>query len=178
VYDQEWHDVIFTIESDHPKLKNAMIDELVCSLRRTPRRRTVISGSPPLSHFSVTGKSRYTIDLAQQVKEFASIPPFSHNHGAWDLVKDAAGLSWMEAMTLDHAEAMTGNYYTKDVEVAGKLIVHYGTSACVGLRIQGARRGCYGGFIKAKWEYSCISMADCPSCCQRSLARGLNDSMC
>ncbi|KAF5044407.1 ADP-ribosylglycohydrolase [anaerobic digester metagenome] len=146
VYDQEWHDVIFTIESDHPKLKNAMIDEIGLLFEANSPAKNRDFGVLHLSHFSVTGKSRYTIDLAQQVKEFASITPFSHNHGAWDLVKDAAGLSWMEAMTLDHAEAMTGNYYTKDVEVAGKLIVHYGTSAFVGLRIQGARRGCYGGF--------------------------------
>ena len=38
-----------------------------------------------LDEFSITGKSAYSIAIAKQRKSFASITPFSTDHGAWSM---------------------------------------------------------------------------------------------
>ena len=48
-------------------------------------------------------------------------------------------------MCLEHGEAVTGNYYSKDVRVQAPIRVDNGSCALLGLRIQGAQRGYYGG---------------------------------
>jgi hypothetical protein len=52
----------------------------------------------------------------------------------------------MEVMCLEHAEAMTGNYYMKDARVTGKITPHTGKSHLISTRVQGALRGYYAGF--------------------------------
>ncbi|NCC63455.1 MAG: ADP-ribosylglycohydrolase family protein [Spirochaetia bacterium] len=146
VYDEDWHEVSFTIDKNHPDLKGAMIDEIGLLFEANSPVKNRDFGVLHLSHFSVAGLSCYTIDLAQQSREFASITPFSHNHGAWDLVQDERGNTWLDGMCLEHAEAMTGNYFSKDVQIQGSFICHSGTSSLMGIRVQGARRGYYGGF--------------------------------
>lgn len=51
----------------------------------------------------------------------------------------------MVAMGLSHAEAMTGSYFMRDVDVTGTVRPLSGESHLVGVRIQGAMRGYYGG---------------------------------
>ncbi|MGE4584693.1 MAG: ADP-ribosylglycohydrolase family protein [Sphaerochaeta sp.] len=151
VYDQDTHVVEFTIDPDHPALKGAMIDEVgLCFEANSPAKNRDF-GVLHLSRFFVTGKSRYFIDAALLKKEFASIIPFSHNHGSWDLVHAADNRVWMEVMTLDFAQAMTGSYYTRDVQVGTSVVLHGGTSALLALRIQGTRRGYYGGFHQGQF---------------------------
>lgn len=146
VYDEQVHELSFVIDPNHPKLKGAMIDEVGLLFEANSPAKNRDFGVLHLQYFRVSGKADYTIDVGKQIKEFASITPFSHNHGAWELVDKR----WMEVMTLDHAEAMTGNYFTKDVSIHSSLIVHSGTCALLSLRVQGARRGYYGGFFKGK----------------------------
>ena len=146
VYDEDVHELSFVIDPNHPKLKGAMIDEVGLHFEANSPAKNRDFGVLHLQYFRVSGKADYTIDLGKQSKEFASITPFSHNHGSWELVNKR----WMEAMTLDHAEAMTGNYFSKDVSLHSSLILHSGRSALLSLRVQGAQRGYYGGFHEGK----------------------------
>jgi len=150
VWDEGQREITFTIDKDHPKLLGAMIDEVGLIFEANSPSKNRDFGVVFLGRFTVSGKPDYVIDLAQQHKEFASITPFSHNHGSWDLVKDKKGTMQMEVMTLDHGEACTGNYFAKDVRVEGSATLYRGSSALVSLRVQGARRGYYAGLHKEK----------------------------
>ena len=74
-------------------------------------------------------------------EEFPSILPFSQNHGAWNVEGGR-----IHVMALNHAEAMTGNYFMRDVSVTGRVCPRNGTSHLVSARVQGTRRGYYAGF--------------------------------
>jgi hypothetical protein len=144
--DGEKHRLRFVIPPDDPRLAGAMIDEIGLIFEGNSPEKNKDLGCLYIDRFNVEGKARYTIAMEKQCKEFASITPFSHNHGAWDLVRHESGVMYMEAMAADHAEAMTGNYYMEDVKLSGSILPHNGFSHLTGLRIQGALRGYYAGF--------------------------------
>ncbi|MDF2532101.1 MAG: hypothetical protein K0Q65_1682 [Clostridia bacterium] len=132
-----WRKIEFII----PELDGAMVDEIGLLFEANSPEKNRDFGCLYIDDFSITGKASYTIDISKQKKEFASITTFSHNHGAWEMEKGV-----MEAMCLEHAEAMTGNYYMTDVRVIGKIIPHTGKSHLISARVQGTLRGYYGGF--------------------------------
>jgi hypothetical protein len=73
----------------------------------------------------------------------------------------------MEVMCLEHAEAMTGNYYMKDIRVTGRITPHTGKSHLISARVQGALRGYYGGFTAEGVGIFCNNndmktLASCP----------------
>lgn len=137
IKDAGWKNIKFTI----PKMDGAMVDEIGLLFEGNSPAENRDFGCLYIDDFSINGKARYTIDISKQKKEFASITPFSHNHGAWEIEQGV-----MEAMCLEHAEAMTGNYYMTDVRVTGKITPHTGKSHLISARVQGALRGYYGGF--------------------------------
>ncbi len=150
VWDEEQRVIEFAIDKDHPKLSGAMIDEVGLVFEANSPSKNRDFGVLFLERFTVSGKPDYTIDLSKQRKEFASITPFSHNHGSWDLVKNEQGMVQMEVMALEHAQACTGNYFARDVRVEGSVTMYRGSSALISLRVQGARRGYYAGFHKGE----------------------------
>jgi ADP-ribosylglycohydrolase len=144
--DEEKHQLRFVIPSDDPRIAGAMIDEIGLIFEGNSPEKNKDLGCLYIDRFKAEGKARYTIAMEKQCKEFASITPFSHNHGAWELVRHESGVVYMEAMAAEHAEAMTGNYYMEDAELGGSILPHSGFSHLAGLRIQGALRGYYAGF--------------------------------
>jgi ADP-ribosylglycohydrolase len=144
--DEEKHELRFTIPPDDKRIAGAMIDEIGLILEGNSPAKNKDLGCLFIRRFTVGGKARYTIAMDKQKKEFASITPFSHNHGAWNLVRGSSGTMYMEAMTAEHAEAMTGNYFMEDLELEGTILPRNGFSHLAGLRIQGALRGYYAGF--------------------------------
>ncbi|SCY44674.1 ADP-ribosylglycohydrolase family protein [Alkaliphilus peptidifermentans] len=138
IKDAGWKNITFTI----PQLDGAMVDEVGLLFEANSPEKNRDFGCLYIDDFSITGKASYTIDITKQKKEFASITPFSHNHGAWEI---AHGV--MEAMCLQHAEAMTGNYFMTDVRILGRITPHTGKSHLISARVQGALRGYYAGFI-------------------------------
>lgn len=131
-----WQEVSFTI----PDLQGGLADEIGIKLDSGSPMKFFDFGCLYLTDFAIRGKASYTIDIARMPKEFGSIIPFSHNHGAW--TKEDGG---MVAMGLSHAEAMTGNYFMRNVAVTCAVRPLSGESHLVGARIQGAMRGYYGG---------------------------------
>lgn len=133
--DDLWHDLEFTIPQT-----GSQIDEIGLIFEPNSPSKFKDFGALYINNFSVSGKADYTIDLSRSSKEFASITPFSHNHGSWSLEEGK-----MQAMCLEDCEAFTGNYYLSNTTVTGSAVIHYGHSALLGLRVQGAQRGYYAG---------------------------------
>ncbi len=150
IWDEERQDIIFTIDKDHPGLVGAMIDEVGLVFEANSPSKNRDFGVLFLERFTVSGKPDYRIDLSKQRKEFASITPFSHNHGSWSLVKSDGGTVEMEVMALEHGEACTGNYFARDIRVEGSVTLYRGSSALLSVRVEGARRGYYAGFHKGE----------------------------
>ncbi len=146
--DSQWHDISFII----PEANGEMIEEIGFIVESNSTGKNSDMGCLYLDRFEITGKAEYAIDISKQSKEFSSITPFSHNHGSWD-IEDGA----MHAMCLEHAEAMTGNYYMENVCVQGRITAHTGTSHLVSARVQGALHGYYAGFHDGK---ACICKND------------------
>ncbi len=139
IKDSGWQEVRFTI----PDLGGVMVDEIGLLFEANSPAKNKDFGCLYIDDFKISGKSNYSIAIEKQKMEFASITPFSHNHGAWEIVDGK-----MEAMCNDHAEAMTGNYFTKDVIVKGVITPYTGNSHLISLRVQGALKGYYAGFVQ------------------------------
>ncbi len=137
--EKTWTEIKFTI----PDLNGCVCDEVGISLESNSRIRAYDYGFLYLDDFSITGKAKYTIKMDKQKPEFRTITPFSINHGAWDIEDDN-----LSVMALEHAEAVTGNYFTKDVIVKNILKIESENCGLLALRVQGAQRGYYGGFYK------------------------------
>ncbi|MEG0854066.1 MAG: ADP-ribosylglycohydrolase family protein, partial [Angelakisella sp.] len=158
IKDSEWREISFVI----PQLDGAMVDEIGLLFEANSPAKNKDMGCIYIDSFSVCGKADYTIDIKKQKKELASITPFSHNHGSWDIENGR-----IACMCLEHAEAMTGNYYMTDLSVTGELTPHTGTSHLVSARVQGALRGYYGGFTAEgaailKNDSGMTVLASCP----------------
>ena len=134
--DEDWHTISFTV----PKLNGSFPEEVGIVLESNSPSKFRDFGALYISSFSISGKSEYSVDFSLSKKEFASVLPFSHDHGAWEIVDGR-----MEEMSLNGAEAYTGNYFTSDVIVEGGVVPYRGESHLIGARIQGAQRGYYGG---------------------------------
>ena len=129
-----------TVEFVLPDVEGGVIEEVGLRLTSLSQPKLFDRGSLFLTGFSLAGKACYTLDVSRSVKEFASILPFSHNHGAWETEGGK-----ITVLSLSHAEAMTGNYFTRNVEAAGHITPLNGESHLLGVRVQGARRGIYAG---------------------------------
>jgi len=136
ITEEGWQDITFII----PDLKGSMVDEVGLIIEGNSPVKQKDLGVLYLDEFRIRGKAEYTIDVSRMKKEFGSIIPFSHNHGAWEVVGEH-----MECMTVGHAEAMTGNYFTRNLVLKGSVIPQTGHSHLIGARIQGAQRGYYAG---------------------------------
>jgi hypothetical protein len=66
------------------------------------------------------------------------------DHGAWSIENGK-----LTAMCVKGCEAMTGNYFSKDLRVSVPVTPLNGTSHLVTLRVQGARRAYLAGFTAA-----------------------------
>ena len=123
-----------------PQVDGGLIEEVGLLVTSLSQVKLYDAGCLFLTSFELDGKASYTLDLRRSTREFASVLPFSHNHGAWNL-EDGR----MTAVCLSHAEAMTGNYFTRDVRVTGRILPLNGDSHLIGVRVQGAQRGIYAG---------------------------------
>ncbi|MCY1153318.1 MAG: ADP-ribosylglycohydrolase family protein [Sphaerochaetaceae bacterium] len=138
--EKTWTKVEFII----PDLDGAVCDEIGISLESNSRIRAYDYGFLYLDDFKITGKAKYTIKMNKQKPEFRTITPFSINHGAWNIEEDK-----LSVMCLEHGEAVTGNYYSKNVEVETDITIESKANGLIALRVQGAQRGYYAGFYNS-----------------------------
>ncbi|UNK18889.1 ADP-ribosylglycohydrolase family protein [Paenibacillus sp. N3/727] len=133
----QWNDVTF----DLPDTEGAMIDEIGWILEsRSPLLNRAL-GSLFIGQFCITGTADYTIDFAKQVKEFASITPFSHHRGKWEL---AGGT--LHCTADGDCSSYSGNYYADDMVVEATIKPISGASHCLITRANGIMRHYLAGF--------------------------------
>lgn len=133
----QWNDVRFTL----PDTEGAMIDEIGWILESPSGLVERALGSLFIDEFRVTGTAEYTIDFGKQAKEFASITPFSHHRGSWELADGA-----MRYASERDCSSYSGNYYAEDTVVEAELRPVSGTSHGLLTRAKGIMRHYWAGF--------------------------------
>ncbi len=123
-----------------PQTESGLLSEIGLMIEGNSPRKTFDAGRLIITSFSVSGKADYTIPMARMPKEWNCVLPFSHNHGSWN-VEDGM----LYALAIDRADAMTGNYFTKDVRVSARVCPLNGESHLLSARVQGTLRGYYAG---------------------------------
>lgn len=132
----QWVNVTFTL----PDTEGDVIDEVGIVLEGYAPGKNKTLGNIYIDEFRIFGKANYSIDTGKQQKNFASVTPFSTDHGAWDLYGGTLNL-----MRNEPAFACTGNYYAKDYTISATVTPHHGTSHLIAGRVQGAKRGYMAG---------------------------------
>lgn len=127
----EWIDVTFKI----PDTDGDQIDEVGFVLEGYCNTKEKTLGIVYLDEFSITGNAEYSIAMKKQKPNFASITPFSTDHGAWNLYGGTLNL-----MCQEEAFAYTGSYYFRDYVVSAPVTAHNGNSHLLVCRAQGAKR--------------------------------------
>ena len=137
--ENEWMDVTFTI----PDVDGDLIDEVGIVIEGYSIAKARTLGFLYLDQFSITGKSKYSINIAKQRNEFGTITPFSTDHGAWSKEDNALSL-----MRCDEAFAYTGNYFLKNYRLTVPITPINGENHLLLIRAQGAMRGYAGGLVE------------------------------
>lgn len=133
----EWNTIQFVI----PDTESAMIDEIGWILESPSPLLNRAIGSLFVGQFRITGAADYTIDFAKQAKEFASVTPFSHHRGNWELREGA-----LHCISEGDTSSYSGNYYAGDMEIEATIRPISGTSHCLITRAQGVMRHYLAGF--------------------------------
>lgn len=133
----QWQTISCTIEDT----QGDMIDEVGIVVEGDTPTTVKTLGKLYLDEFRVFGKADYSIDLAKQKKELATVTPFAVNHGAWEIENGRLGL-----MCCEESLAYTGNYYAKDMRVQAEVELENGDFPVLLLRARGAKQSYMAGF--------------------------------
>lgn len=133
----QWQTISCTIEDT----QGDMIDEIGIVVEGDTPTTVKTLGKLYLDEFRVFGKADYSIDLAKQKKELATVTPFAVNHGAWEIENGRLGL-----MCCEESLAYTGNYYAKDMRVQAEVELENGDFPVLLLRARGAKQSYMAGF--------------------------------
>jgi ADP-ribosylglycohydrolase len=129
------------LEFTIPEVGGSQVDEvglIVTGYSGAARRD---SGRLLVELFEITGRARYTIDIARQAVEFGCVTPFSHNRGAWTIAEGR-----MHLMTHEPCAAYTGGHAVADQRVSATVRPLAGESHLLVARAAGAMRGYCAGF--------------------------------
>jgi len=151
------------IAYDIPDLEGDMVREVGLHIESASPPKFFDGSRVLVRSFAIRGKAAYTLKVSKLPKEFGSILGFSHNHGAWEIEEGR-----IHCLSDGHAEAMTGNYFTRDCRVEGSLLPVNGGSHLVSIHVQGAQRGYYGGLAvggKAVLMKNCDGRAEVLAFC-------------
>lgn len=133
----QWQTISCTIEDT----QGDMIDEIGIVVEGDTPTTVKTLGKLYLDEFRVFGKADYSIDLAKQKKELATVTPFAVNHGAWEIENGRLGL-----MCCEESLAYTGNYYAKDIRIQAEVELENGDFPVLLLRARGAKQSYMAGF--------------------------------
>ncbi|MBQ8850822.1 MAG: ADP-ribosylglycohydrolase family protein [Oscillibacter sp.] len=136
-----WQKISCVIEDTQGDL----IDEIGLIIEGDTPSTVKTIGEFYIDEFRVYGKAEYTVDMAKQRKELATITPFIVNHGAWEVEEGRLNL-----MCYQESLAYTGNYYSRDLTLHADVEVANGDNAVVLLRARGAMQSYMAGFDKGE----------------------------
>jgi hypothetical protein len=131
----------YALEYVIPAVDGSEVDEvglMVTGFSGAARRD---SGRLLVSLFEISGKARYTIDIAKQAVEFGCVTPFSHNRGHWSIQQGR-----MHLMTHEACASYTGGHAVTDQRVTALVSPLAGESHLLVARAAGGMRGYSAGF--------------------------------
>lgn len=129
------------VEFSIPDLSGSQADEIGLILTGWSGAGKRDSGRLLVDLFEVSGKARYSIDIAKQAIEFGCVTPFSHAGGNW-AIED----SRLRLMTHEAATSYTGGHSVGDQRIEAAVTPLAGASHLLALRAAGAKRGYLAGF--------------------------------
>ncbi|MCF7942414.1 MAG: ADP-ribosylglycohydrolase family protein [Spirochaetia bacterium] len=97
-------------------------------------------GTVTVTSLQVTGPRVFSIDFADETKEFGGLSRCSLSGGAWDLEQGS-----LHAITTDTFELYSGPYYSSDYLCTAELIPEFGDSHMLIVRSRGAASGYFFG---------------------------------
>jgi ADP-ribosylglycohydrolase len=158
IQSDEWIDIEFTI----PDSKSEPIDEIGLNLESFTRERNKVLGQLYIDSFTVTGKGKHSIDFTKEKTEFKTTTQFTENGGAF-----AVEFGGVHVITNEDALAITGNFYTKDVDYTVTLKPEFGSNHFAVVRAQGMKVSYLAGFmnqqiaiVKNEFGYKTLKTVD------------------
>ena len=97
-------------------------------------------GELNIYNYSISGKKKFHIDFADEVKEFGGLSRCSLTGGFWSIEEDQ-----LHVITNESFQLYTGPYYSSDYTVETVLTPEYGKSHLLIFRSIGAERGYFFG---------------------------------
>jgi len=133
----QWKELTFTI----PDTQGIPVDEVGILIMNY--RKGKFLGSVNMRDIAVSGLGRIEVDFKNEVIEFGTITQCTTNGGAWSLEG-----SHVRACSTGPAALYTGNYYSKDYLVTGRVLPVYGESHLLVFRSLGAMMDYSFGFTE------------------------------
>ncbi len=137
--ENSWFDLEFTI----PDTEGDMIDEIGFILEGVEFTDDKTYGAIYVNEFTISGKSKYSIDIGKQKEEFNTVTPFSIDGGYWE--KEG---KYLHAIACDKAFAYGGNYFEKNYVISANIRPVCGKSHLLLARAKGAMMGYAAGFAE------------------------------
>ncbi|MEI6286787.1 MAG: ADP-ribosylglycohydrolase family protein [Bacillota bacterium] len=131
----DWREIEWTI----PDTSGEAIDEIGLRLENSERGTFIGYFDVDYVHFS--GKADYQVDFSKESEEFNCVTQLTYNRGKWTL-EDGC----LQALSIEDAEAFTGNYYSRDYCLTTAIIPQCGDSHMLAFRVKGLMMGYYVGF--------------------------------
>ena len=146
-----------------PEVGGSQVDEIGLKLTGWTGAGKRDSGRLLVDLFEVSGKAKYSIDVAKQAVEFACVTPFAHAGGAW-AIEDGR----LRVMTHEACASYTGGHAVRDQRVSATVRPLAGDSHLLAARAGGAMRGYFAGFdgpgkvaiLKNDFGFSRLAAAD------------------
>lgn len=139
--ENNWFNLEFTL----PDTEGDMIDEIGIIVEGVEFTDEKTYGAIYIDEFSITGKSKYTIDMSKQKAEFNTVTPFSVDRGYWEIEE-----KFLHALAYDKAFAYGGNFYENNYIVTANIRPECGKSHVLIARAKGAMMGYAAGFAEDK----------------------------
>ena len=142
----QWIDISWVI----PDTDGDAVDEVGFLLESYTKTSEKTLAMVYLDEFTISGKAAYRVDLKKQRRNFASVTPFSMDHGAWTL-EDGE----LKLLHLEPAFAYTGGYYAEDCEISASVTPRNGESHLLIGRALGAQR-CYAAGLNGNGKLAIL----------------------
>jgi ADP-ribosylglycohydrolase len=130
----------YVVEFELPAVGGSQIDEVGLVVTGYSGAKKRDSGRLLVSSFDISGKARYTIDIARQAVEFGCVTPFAHDKGNWAIEGGR-----MQLMSPERCASYTGGHAVADQRLSALVTPLAGESHLLVVRAGGAMRGYWAG---------------------------------
>lgn len=160
IQSDQWLDVEYII----PDSQGEPIDEVGLKVESFTRMKNKLLGNLHISEFHITGKGYHQIDIEKEKREFLTTTQFTENAGSFVIEEDH-----LHVISNEDALALTGNFYSTDIEYEVTLTPEFGSQHYAAFRCQGIKIGYLVGFdankvklLKNDFGYTTLCEQDFP----------------